>query len=338
MVRTLLCFLCFLAANAQETIQSEFSLPQEEWNGQRLAIWSNGFHIRHGERTHTSLRVFDRNGTLAFEVDLAKNILPDTTIDDVLRLDDGSLIAAVRTYDKEVESLLVFVNSQGQIASTQRVTPFRPMRLWLESSGQIVMIGRVSPSDDLTDSAPRTRELVLRTYESGGQSLRMLSSKATGLVLPVPTVLTSWEPRDIIPAGGHVVVLIERTPVPRFVEISVADGSVIGDWTIESPKIAVEGKSARLTLGEFTLTVSHRLIAFFGGERYFEERYFELDRANKQWVPVNALNRLSGSNNVYAADGERVLVFCTAPICTAPIGKLGFSWIPLEESTKSMVR
>jgi hypothetical protein len=266
-------------------------------------------------------------------VDLAKNILPDTTIDDVLRLDDGSLIAALRTYDKDVQSLLVFINSQGQIASTQRVTPFRPMRLWLEPSGQIAMMGRVSPSDDLMDPAPGTRELVLRMYERGGQSLRMLSSKSTGVVLPVPTEMTSWEPRDIIPGGGHVVVLIERAPVPRFAEISIADGSVIGDWRIEHPNIAADGRGAQLRLGEFTLTASHRLIAFFSGDRYFEERYFELDRANKRWIPVNALNRLSVTNNVYAADGERVLVFCTTPI-----GKLGFAWVSLEESTQSTVR
>jgi hypothetical protein len=334
MVRTFLCLFCFLAANAQETVKPEFSLTREEWRG-RLAIRSNGWLIRHGERTHTSLRVSDRTGTLAFEVDLAKNILPDTTIDDVLRLDDGSLITAVRTYDKDVQSLLLFINPQGQIASTQRLTPFRPMRLWLEAGGQIAMIGRVSPSDDLMDPAPGTRELVLRTYESGGQSLRMLSSKATGLVLPVPTVLTSWEPRDIIPAGGHAVVLIERTPVPRFAEISVADGSVIGDWTIQGPRIAVEGKAARLTLGEFTLTASHRLIAFFGGERYFEERYFELDRVNKQWIPVNALNRKS-VNNLYAANGERVLVFTW--VGARVNGEMGFAWISLEESTRSMAR
>jgi hypothetical protein len=160
MVRTFLCLFCFLAANAQETIKPEFSLPPEEWNGQRLAIWSNGFHIRHGERTNTSLRVFGRTGALAFEVDLAKSGFPDTTIDDVLRLDDGSLIAAVRTYEKEIQSLLLFVNPQGQIASTQRLTPFRPMRLWLETSGQIAMLGRVSPSDDPMDAAMQTRELV----------------------------------------------------------------------------------------------------------------------------------------------------------------------------------
>jgi hypothetical protein len=334
MVRTFLCLLCFLAANAQETAKPEFSLPQEEYFGHHLAIWSNGFQIRRGERIKTSLRVFDRTGSLSFEAVLANANLTDTTIDDVLRLDDGSLIAAVRSYDKDVQSLLLFISPQGQITSTQRLTPFRPMRLWSEANGQIAMIGRVSPSDDLTDPRPETRELVLRTYESGGQSLRMLASKATGLVLPVPTVLTSWEPRDIVPAGGHVVVLIARSPVPRFAEISVADGSVVDDWTVESPTIAAAGKTTRLTLEEFTVTASHRLIAFFVDGPPRAPRYFELDRANKQWTPVDALNRQS-VYNLYAANGERVLVLVFTGVVA---GNVGFAWIPLGESTHSVAR
>lgn len=327
MIRTFLCLFCFLAANAQETVKPEFSLPQQEWSGQRLAIWSNGFQIRHGERANTSLRVFDRTGAMAFEVDLAKSGLPDTTIDDVLRLNDGSLIAAVRTYDRAVQSLLLFVNAQGQIHSTQRLAPFRPMRLWLEANGRIAMIGHVSPSDNPADATPGTRELVIRTYESGGPSLRMISSKATGLVLPVSAVLRSWEPRDIMPAGGHVAVLIERTPVQRFAEISVDDGAVIGDWTVAGP--------ADLTPGEFTLTASHRLIAFFNGTP--KQRYFELDRANKRWTPVNALNRLS-VNNLYAADGERVLVFAWINTWINGGAGLGFAWIPLDESAPATAR
>jgi hypothetical protein len=328
-VRIFLYLSCLLAANAQETVKPDFSLPQEEWVAQRLAIWSNGFLVRRGERIHTSLRVFDRKGAMSFVVGVANRISIDTTIDDVLRLDGGSLIAAVRTYDKDIQSLLVFINSQGEITSTQRVTPFRPMRIWLEPGGQIAMIGRVSPSDDLTDPAPETRELVLRKYENDGPSLRMLSSKATGLVLPVPGALTSWEPRDIVPAGGHVVVLVERTPVPRFAEISVADGSVIGDWTVESPRVAIEGTQARPTMGEFTVTASRRLIAYFSGDRYAEERYFELDRAKKQWIPVAALNRRSVCSNLYGAEGERVLVFTPDP------HGIGFAWIPLEEATRA---
>ena len=154
MVQISLCLLCFLAVNAQEAIKPDFSLPQEEWMGHRLAIWSNGFHIRQGERTNTSLRVFDRTGTLAFEVSLTKSGMPDTTFDDVLRLKDGSLIAAVRTYGKDIQSQLVFIDAHGQIASTQRLTPFRPMRLWLEPSGKIAVLGRLSQSDDLMDTEP----------------------------------------------------------------------------------------------------------------------------------------------------------------------------------------
>jgi hypothetical protein len=88
---------CLLAANAQETVKPDFSLPQEEWVAQRLALWSDGFLIRRGERINTSLRVFDRTGAKSLVVGLANKIPSDTTIDDVLRLDGGSLIAAVRT-------------------------------------------------------------------------------------------------------------------------------------------------------------------------------------------------------------------------------------------------
>ena len=80
MVRTFLCLLCFVAANAQETVKPEFSLPQEEYFNHHLAIFSNGFQIRRGERTNTSLRVFDRTGSLSFEAVLANANLTDTTI------------------------------------------------------------------------------------------------------------------------------------------------------------------------------------------------------------------------------------------------------------------
>jgi hypothetical protein len=83
--------------------------------------------------------------------------------------------------------------------------------------------------------------------------------------------------------------------------------------------------------GEFTVTASRRLIAYFSGDRYAEERYFELDRSNKQWIPVAVLNRRSVCTNLFAADGERVLV------TPGPRG-IGFAWIPLEESTQSITR
>jgi hypothetical protein len=337
MMRIILCLFCCLAATAQETVKPDFALPQREWVGQRLAIWRSGFLIRRGELTHTSLRVFDRAGALSVEVDLAKRISLDTTIDDVVRLADGSLVAAVRAYnynsDKDVESLLVSINSQGQITATQPLTPFRPLRLWLEASGKIAMVGRVSPSDALADPTPETRELVLRMYENGAQPLRMISSKATGLVLPIPTLATSWEPRDIVPAGGRAIVLIARTPAPRFAEISLADGSVVGDWTVESPTIAVEGKTTRrLTLEEFTLTGSHRLIAYFVDAP--RERYFELDRATKQWSPVDALNRQPISN-LYSASGELLLVSWAGK---PTIGDLGFAWVSLEKRAQSINR
>jgi hypothetical protein len=55
---------------------------------------------------------------------------------------------------------------------------------------------------------------------------------------------------------------------------------------------------------------------------------FELDRSNKRWTPVNALNLQPQYANVYAAEGERVLV-CTA---VQEHGQMGFTWVPLEES------